>query len=33
MRDFADMSGGPDEALRAAILDDMAAVAERFGLS
>ena len=33
MRDFADMSGGPDEALRAAILDDMTAVAERFGLS
>ena len=32
MRDFADMAGGPDEALRAAILDDMAAVAERFSL-
>jgi probable F420-dependent oxidoreductase len=33
MRDFTDMSGGPDDSLRAAILDDMAAVAERFGLS
>ena len=33
MRDFTDMAGEPDEALRAAILDDMADVAERFSLS
>ena len=32
MRDFTDMAGGPDDALRTAILDDMTAVAERFGL-
>lgn len=33
MREFTDMAGGPDDALRNAILDDMTAVAERFGLS
>lgn len=33
MREFTDMAGGPDVALRTAILDDMAVVAERFGLS
>ena len=33
MRDFTDMAGGPDDTLRTAVLDDMAAVAERLGVS
>jgi probable F420-dependent oxidoreductase len=33
MREFTDMAGGPDDALRTTILDDMTAVAQRFGLA